>query len=75
MHDSRKAKNIPPASNLKKMSRHLMCDITGPTGSRPELKYTRTEAKDTTAGLPVVMRRQGNSIQLQTLKLISFNLM
>lgn len=45
----------PPASNLKKMSRHLMGDITGPPGSGPELKHTRTEAKDTTAVLPVVV--------------------
>lgn len=52
MHGRKKErKNSPPASNLKKMSRRLMGDITGPPGSGPELKHTRTEAEDTTAGL------------------------
>lgn len=58
MHDRKKEGRKtapPPASNLKKMSRHLMGDITGPPGSGPELKHTRTEAKDTTAVLPVVV--------------------
>lgn len=48
-------KTAPPACNLKKMSRHLMGDITGPPGSRPELKHTRTEAEDTAAGQSVVV--------------------